>query len=96
MEKISISKHAVERYRERAEKDDLRKTRTTASIRKIIKDAILASEDWKPLEELMSCGTLKEYELNIKLMDEWDFIGSHKAVMTPSNKKKNYMVVTFV
>lgn len=94
--KISISNHAVERYRERMTKDALRKDRTAESIRKIIKDSIIACENWPQLEEQMKDGTKKEYQLRVRLFDGWDLLGVHRAVLTPSRKGRSYTVVTFV
>jgi hypothetical protein len=94
--RIKISNHAVERYRERTIEDSLRKERTSKKIREMIEAAIIADDKWEHLKEQMKDGQKKEYQLNIRVFDDWDFIATHKAVLTPSRKGKSYTVVTFV
>jgi len=96
MAKIRITNHAVERYRERTSEDSIRKDRTDKRIREMIIASIIASDRWEQFEELMKCGQKKEYEFQIRIFDNWDYIATHKVVMVPSRKGRSYTVATYV
>lgn len=96
MAKISITNHAVERYKERTTEDSIRKDRTDKKIREMIKASIIASDRWPQFEELMKCGQKKEYEFKVRIFDDWDYVATHKVVMVPSYKGRSYTVTTYI
>lgn len=96
MAKIRITNHAIERYKERTTEDQLRNDRTDKKIREMIIASIIASDRWPQFEELMKCEQKKEYEFQVRIFDNWNYIATHKVVMVTDKKEKSYTVTTYI